>query len=73
MNAFSFAMWAHMLAVKLEFEALIRRERGQTLAEYSLLITVIAVAVVVTSMVVMRGALAGAFSAATACIARTTC
>ena len=43
-------------------------ERGQTLAEYSLIITIIAVAVVVLSMVVFRNALVGAYNTATTCL-----
>jgi Flp pilus assembly pilin Flp len=45
-----------------------RDEDGQTLAEYSLIITAIAVAVVILALVAFRGALAGAFNAATACL-----
>ena len=48
-------------------------EEGQTLAEYSLIITVIAVGVVVSSMVVFRTALAGAFEAAAGCISVVSC
>ena len=49
------------------------KERAQTLAEYSLLIAVVGVGVVVPSMLLFRTALAGAFSDATDCILRTTC
>ncbi len=52
---------------------MLRGERAQTLAEYSLLLTVVGVGVVVPSMLLFRGALAGAFSDATDCIARVTC
>jgi Flp pilus assembly pilin Flp len=45
-----------------------RDEDGQTLAEYSLIITAISVAVVVLALVAFRGALAGAFNAATGCL-----
>ena len=45
-----------------------RNESGQTLAEYSLLITIIAVGVVVLAMIAFRGALAGAYNAATGCL-----
>ncbi len=43
-------------------------ERGQTLAEYGLIMTLIAVAVVITGMVVFRGALVEAFNSATDCM-----
>ena len=49
------------------------RERGQTLAEYGLLLTLVAVGVVVPTMILMRTALAGAFGSVTDCILRTTC
>ena len=52
---------------------LIWRERGQTLAEYGLLLTLVAVGVVVPTMIVMRTALAGAFGSATDCILRVSC
>ena len=47
---------------------LLNQQRGQTLAEYSLIITIIAVAVVVVSMLVFRNALAGAFNTASTCL-----
>ena len=43
-------------------------ERGQTLAEYSMIITVIAVGLVLLAMIVFRDALSGAFDAATTCL-----
>lgn len=52
---------------------LIWRERGQSLAEYSLILTVVAVGVVIPTMIIMRTALAGAFGSATSCILRVTC
>ncbi len=52
---------------------LIRRERGQTLAEYGLILTLVAVGVVVPTMIIMRTALAGAFGSATDCILRVSC
>ena len=60
-------------AAALLLRAAILGEEGQTLAEYSLIITVIAVGVVVTSVAVFRGALAGAFTTVADCIAATTC
>ncbi|MEX0785152.1 MAG: hypothetical protein WD939_00805 [Dehalococcoidia bacterium] len=48
-------------------------EDGQTLAEYGLIISVVAVGVVVPSMLLFRGALASAFGSATDCINRVTC
>lgn len=43
-------------------------EAGQTLAEYSLIVTVVAVGVVVISVVFFTAALAGAYDSVTACI-----
>ena len=73
MNAFAFAMWARLLAMELELEALVRQQKGQTLAEYGLLLALVAVGVVVPTLILMRGALAGAYGDATACITRVTC
>ena len=46
----------------------IPRERGQTLAEYSLIMTVIAIAVTVSALVVFRTRIAGIFDSATNCL-----
>ena len=43
-------------------------EEGQTLAEYGLIMAVIAVAVVVTAVIVFREAITTAFSSATNCL-----
>lgn len=43
-------------------------EDGQTLAEYSLIMSTIAVAVVIISVITFRNALVGAFSSATRCL-----
>ena len=43
-------------------------ERGQTLAEYSLLLTLVAVGVTVTAIIVFRTALAAGFDAMTTCL-----
>jgi Flp pilus assembly pilin Flp len=43
-------------------------ERGQTLAEYGLIVTLVAVAVVLTAMIVFREALAAAFNSAADCM-----
>jgi len=43
-------------------------EDGQTLAEYGLIMAVIAVATVVVAVVVFRDAIVGAFNAATNCL-----
>ena len=47
----------------------IRGHSGQTLAEYALLITIVAVGVTVAAMVVFSTALGDAFDAVTACFA----
>lgn len=45
-----------------------RKERGQTLAEYGLIMAVIAVAVVVGAVVAFRGAIITAFNNAVGCL-----
>ena len=73
MDALAFRVWQYGLALRLEIDQLASSEEGQTLAEYSLILTIIAVGVVVPTMLLFRGALAGAFDSATACISRVTC
>ncbi len=43
-------------------------QRAQTLAEYSLVLTLVAVGVVVPTLILFRTALADAFDSATACL-----
>ena len=43
-------------------------EKGQTLAEYGLIMAVIAVAVVITAVTLFRTAIIGAFTSATDCL-----
>jgi Flp pilus assembly pilin Flp len=43
-------------------------EKGQTLAEYGLIMAVIAVAVVITAVTLFRGAIITAFNKATDCL-----
>ena len=43
-------------------------EEGQTLAEYGLIMAVIAVAVVITAVTLFRGAIITAFNSATNCL-----
>lgn len=66
-------IWEGLATSATLLRAAILGEEGQTLAEYSLIITVIAVGVVVTSMTVFRTALAGAFEAAAGCISIVSC
>ena len=47
---------------------LLTHERAQTLAEYGIILTVIAVGVVIPTMLLFRGALSGAFNLATGCL-----
>lgn len=56
-----------LCSVQIRFEGL-RDERGQTLGEYSLIITTIAVGLVLLAVLVFRSALGGAFSAGTRCL-----
>lgn len=56
-----------LLAFK-SIENKIRDDEGQTLAEYGLIMAVIAVAVVVAAGVTFRGAIIGAFDTSTDCL-----
>ena len=56
-----------LCSVQIRFEHL-RDDRGQTLGEYSLIITTIAVGLVLLAVLVFRDALGGAFNAATNCL-----
>ncbi len=49
-------------------ESRVRDEEGQTLAEYGLIMAVIAVAVVIAAVVAFRGAIVAAFDQATNCL-----
>ncbi len=51
-----------------ELQARAQDEEGQTLAEYGLIMAVIAVAVVVLAVTVFRNAIVGAFNSATQCL-----
>lgn len=57
-----------MLSLRSVLHPKVRSESGQTLAEYSLIITAIAVGLVLLAMLVFRDALADAFNLATACL-----
>jgi len=57
-----------LTAVQTSLASRFDDERGQTLAEYGLIMAVIAVAVVVAAGVAFRGAIIGAFEGATECL-----
>ena len=56
------------LAAIAAFENSLKDEEGQTLAEYGLIMAVIAIAVVVAAVVAFRGAIVSAFDKATVCL-----
>ena len=56
-----------VLSFAARVHGLLSPSRGQTLAEYGLIVTVVAVAVTVLALVALRTQVAGAFSAATGC------
>ena len=60
------AVW--ILVALRDLQSRISDEEGQTLAEYGLIMAVIAVAVVAAAAVAFRGAIIGAFSNATTCL-----
>jgi Flp pilus assembly pilin Flp len=55
-------------AVARAAEARFRDQDGQTLAEYGLILAVVAVAVVVTAGVLFRNSIVGAFGSGTKCL-----
>jgi len=57
-----------VLAAASEFRARAGGDRGQTLAEYSMIITIVAVGIVLLAMIVFRESLAAAFNSATGCL-----
>lgn len=57
-----------LLAVCARVSFIFSRARGQTLAEYGLIITIVAVGVVVLSMLTFREALVDAFYSAITCL-----
>lgn len=73
MTAFCQDIDGLVIAALVRAQDCLTRERGQTLAEYGLIVSLIAVGVVVPSMLLFRGALAGAFESATDCMNRITC
>ena len=66
-------IWENALSAVVLQRALVRGDRGQTLSEYSLLLTLVGVGVVVPTVSLMRTALAGAFSDVAGCLLGTTC
>jgi Flp pilus assembly pilin Flp len=56
-----------LVAIK-GLESKVKDEEGQTLAEYGLIMAVIAVAVIVAAGVTFRDAIVGAFDKATGCL-----
>lgn len=62
-----------MFVLARAFIASVPRERGQTLAEYGLLLTLVGVGVIAPTVIIMRTALAGAFTSATNCLLGIGC
>ena len=67
-NELALRVFVALKGIGQSLEAKFQDEEGQTLAEYGLIMAVIAVAVVVAAGVAFRGAIIGAFSAATDCL-----
>ena len=55
-------------AVSARVSFFLSRDRGQTLAEYGLILTLVAVGVVIPTMLLFREALIDAFTAAADCL-----
>jgi Flp pilus assembly pilin Flp len=58
----------HALVGLQNLQASTKDEEGQTLAEYGLIMAVIAVAVVVAAVIAFRGAIVAAFNGAVNCL-----
>ncbi len=67
-NELALRVWVALKGIAQSIESKVEDEEGQTLAEYGLIMAVIAVAVVVAAGVAFRGAIIGAFGAATNCL-----
>jgi Flp pilus assembly pilin Flp len=57
-----------LLSALQSVQARFKDEQGQTLAEYGLIMAVIAIAVVVIAVVAFRGAIVSAFNNSTKCL-----
>ena len=57
-----------ILVALQSIESRVTDDEGQTLAEYGLIMAVIAIAVVVAAVVAFRGAIVTAFNSATQCL-----
>lgn len=67
-NELALRVFVALKGIGQSLESKFQDEEGQTLAEYGLIMAVIAVAVVVAAGVAFRGAIIGAFSSATSCL-----
>jgi Flp pilus assembly pilin Flp len=68
LNELSLRAYAAIQGLKNALESKFQDEDGQTLAEYGLIMAVIAVTVVVAAVVAFRGAIVTAFNSATDCL-----
>ncbi len=71
-NELALRVFVALRGIGQSIEAKFQDEEGQTLAEYGLIMAVIAVAVVVAAGVAFRGAIVGAFTSATDCLNGST-
>ena len=67
-NELALRVFVALKGIGQSLESKFQDEEGQTLAEYGLIMAVIAVAVVVAAGVAFRGAIIGAFEGATECL-----
>jgi Flp pilus assembly pilin Flp len=68
LNELSLRLVVALQSLGNAIEAKFQDESGQTLAEYGLIMAVIAVAVVVAAGILFRNAIIGAFNSATNCL-----
>ena len=72
LNELALRVFVALKGIGHSIESKLQDEEGQTLAEYGLIMAVIAVAVVVAAGVAFRGAIVGAFNKSTNCLNGTT-
>ncbi len=72
LNQLALRVFVALSSVAHSIESKMKDEEGQTLAEYGLIMAVIAVAVVVAAGVAFRNAIVGSFNKASNCLNGTT-
>ena len=61
-------LWDRVPLLAIRIRSVLGNERAQTLAEYSLVLALVAVGVTIPTLLIFRGMLIGAFNSAGACL-----